>query len=122
MSCLVVDCRDPEQLAHFWSGLLNLPIKDRRGPYVWLAGAPGTPTLVFQRVPEPKVGKNRVHLDLVAEDIGAAVKAVVAAGGARVPGYEEGGFLVMGDPEGNEFCILPAGDWEMDADGRAHYL
>ena len=42
--------------------------------------------------------------------------------GHRVPGYEAGGFLVMADPEGNEFCIIPAGSFDVDADGRADYL
>src|SRR4030081_3615042 len=105
----------PERLAGVWSAVLKQPIKERRGPYFLLDAPPALPTVVFQRVPEPKTGTNRVHRDLIADDVNAAAVQIIAAGGTR----EDGGFMVMADPEGNEFCVLPAGAWEMDADGLA---
>jgi hypothetical protein len=47
---------------------------------------------------------------------------IEALGGSRVDGYEAGGFLVMADPEGNEFCVIPVAPFHFDEDGRADYL
>jgi predicted enzyme related to lactoylglutathione lyase len=116
----VVDCADPERLAAFWGALLGDEVMWRKGPYVFLVGE--GQRLGFQRVPEPKKGKNRVHPDLFCEDVHASAARVIELGGSRVGGYEAGGFLVMADPEGNEFCLIPDGEWELDDDGNAHYL
>ena len=80
------------------------------------------PGVGFQQVSPPKAGKNRVHLDLYASDVAAAKRRIEALGGRRVEGYESGGFLVMADPEGNEFCVLPSEPFELDEQGRANYL
>ena len=77
------------------------------------------PRLFFQRVPEPKTAKNRVHLDLAVSggrstpveerrrQVAAAVERAVAAGATRLKAYDEAGqhWVVMADPEGNEFCL-----------------
>jgi hypothetical protein len=77
------------------------------------------PRLFFQRVPEPKTAKNRVHLDLAVSggrstpieerrlQVAAAVERVVALGATRLKAYDEAGqhWVVMADPEGNEFCL-----------------
>jgi predicted enzyme related to lactoylglutathione lyase len=118
---MVVDCADPERLASLWTELLGRKILWRKGPYVFLDGKTGA-RLGFQRVTEPKPGKNRVHPDLFCENIHATAARVIELGGGRVAGYEAGGFLVMADPEGNEFCLIPDGEWELDDDGNAHYL
>ncbi len=65
----------------------------------------------FQRVPEPKITKNRVHLDLVVDDVNAATARIESLGGRRRrPGadFTEYGFSwrTMADPEGNEFCLI----------------
>ncbi|MFG2003158.1 VOC family protein [Spirillospora sp. NPDC048911] len=117
---ITIDCGDPERLAGFWGALLGRPVAARTGPYVWLRRENGL-ALGFQRVTEPKTGKNRVHLDLAAADPAAEQRRIEALGGRRLTEYDEGGFLVMADPEGNEFCVLPAGPFEVDAEGRAHY-
>ncbi|MEO1060412.1 MAG: VOC family protein [Actinomycetota bacterium] len=120
VECVMVDAVDPERLATFWTELLGLTVTHRTGPYVFVAAGGGLPGLGFQRVDVAKTVKNRIHLDIAADDPARAVNRVLALGGSRVPGYDEGGFLVMADPEGNEFCVLPAGDWELDNDGIAH--
>jgi predicted enzyme related to lactoylglutathione lyase len=76
----------------------------------------------FQRVAEAKVGKNRVHFDLSSPDPAAQQRRVESLGGQRLAGYESGGFLVMADPEGNEFCIIPSSPFEVDDEGRTSYL
>jgi hypothetical protein len=113
---IVLDCVDADALAEFWSAALDY----RRGPfghpYVRLVDPRERwPDLLLQQVPEPKSGKNRMHLDLQVLDVGAEVKRLVAAG-ARVldPAHDDDGFLtvILADPQGNEFCVLrpPDGD------------
>lgn len=108
---VTIDCADPEHLAAWWGDLLGLKVGRRGGPYVELerprAGVP-KPTLVFQRVPEPKVGKARIHLDIVVADLEAATRRAVALGASIAEDLaSEDPWLVMRDPEGNEFCLIP---------------
>ena len=85
--------------------------------------APDTyPQLLFNLVPEQKDGKNRLHVDFKVEDLDAAEARVKELGGRRLSDYDPGGFLVMADPEGNVFCLLPLGrDVGLDDEGIAHY-
>jgi hypothetical protein len=73
-------------------------------------------------VVELKVIKNRVHLDISGRDISAIKERVEVLGGRQIQGYESGGFLVMADPEGNEFCVVPSGPIAFDAAGRTRYF
>jgi predicted enzyme related to lactoylglutathione lyase len=109
-AALIVDCHDPERLAGFWCGLLGLEIVDRiEDPprYVDCSAIAGDLYLGFQRVPEAKVVKNRVHLDLDVGDVDATTRWVEDHGGSRVGDVDEPEYRlrVMRDPEGNEFCI-----------------
>jgi Glyoxalase-like domain len=73
-------------------------------PTVLVERADGAgPRLFFQLVPEPKTVKNRVHLDLLTDDPDAEVRRLIDLG-ARVLA-EHDSFLVLADPEGNEFCV-----------------
>ncbi|MFJ9526740.1 VOC family protein [Streptomyces sp. SID5594] len=123
INALIVDAADPERLAAFWSELLGRPIVDRTGPYVWLRRENGL-GLGFQQAGEPGPGKNRMHVDISSADPGAEQQRVEALGGRRLEEYADGGFLVMADPEGNEFCIIPEGSGSvgLDDEGHAHYL
>jgi hypothetical protein len=138
---VVIDCADPDALSRFWAGALHYKLQDPPQGYArwedWLreAGIPeeewnsagavvdpdgAGPRLYFQRAPEPKTVKNRVHLDLNVgggqgtplEDRRARVDAEVERVeelGASVfrPGEVQHGeyWVVMQDPEGNEFCV-----------------
>jgi predicted enzyme related to lactoylglutathione lyase len=119
---VIIDCADPNRLAAFWADVLSRRIEGRKGPYVWLERAPGAIGVGFQRVTEPKTTKNRVHLDIAVSDLVGAKARIEDLGGRRVHGYERGGFLVMADPEGNEFCLVPSESFEFDESGRADYL
>ncbi|QFG22521.1 VOC family protein [Actinomadura sp. WMMB 499] len=121
IDCVIIDATDPDRLAAFWSELLDRPIAARFGPYVWLERRNGL-GIGFQRTDRSRAGKNRLHLDLASEDPAAEQARVEALGGRRLTEYDPGGFLVMADPEGNEFCIIPNGLFELDDEGRAHYL
>jgi catechol 2,3-dioxygenase-like lactoylglutathione lyase family enzyme len=118
---VTVACADVEAVAAFWSALLDRPVVARIGPYVWLERRDGV-GLGFQSVPDVGPGASRIHLDLGAEDPAAEQARIEALGGRRVDGYEDGGFLVMADPEGNLFCVIPAEPFEVDEEGRAGYL
>jgi predicted enzyme related to lactoylglutathione lyase len=118
---VIIDSRDPERLAAFWSALLDRPVGARIGPYVFLEGADG-PGVGFQRTDAPKTGKNRLHVDVSSPDPVAEVTRIEALGGRRPVEYADGGFLVMADPEGNEFCVIPEAGCDLDDEGRAHYL
>ncbi|MET7439516.1 VOC family protein [Streptomyces sp. NPDC004082] len=121
INALIVDATDPERLAAFWSEMLGRPVVGRTDPYVWLQREDGL-GLGFQRTNEPKSGKNRMHFDITSPDPAAEQQRVERLGGRRLEQYADGGFLVMADPEGNEFCVIPEGSFELDDEGRAHYL
>ncbi|MFF4537227.1 VOC family protein [Streptomyces aureus] len=121
INALIVDADDPERLAAFWSELLGRPIVGRMGPYVWLRRENGL-GLGFQRTDETRTGKNRMHFDITAPDPAAEQQRIESLGGRRLEQYADGGFLVMADPEGNEFCVIPEGPFELDDEGRASYL
>ena len=113
MASVTIDAADPEGLARFWSALLGLPVRPREGRFVALQRPPaGAPELVFQPVPEPKRDKVRIHLDVDVPDMDAAARRVRDLGGTDVAEVREAGdtWRVMRDPEGNEFCLIPASD------------
>jgi len=118
---VIIDCQDPERMAAFWGEVLDRSVAARIGPFVFLDRADG-PGVGFQKTDAPKAGKNRVHLDIRAADPAAARERLEALGARYLPEYADGGFLVMADPEGNEFCVLPEGPFELDDEGRADYL
>jgi len=109
-----IDCRDPDLLRAFWGELLGLPHDPDPAPPPFrpLARVGGAPGISFQRVPEPKVVKNRVHLDLIVDSVETATEWIEAHGGHRRgerPDHVENGWRwrTMSDPEGNEFCLVP---------------
>jgi hypothetical protein len=102
------DCDDPQLVARFWSSALDRPLGPDPSPYfVALTPADGGPSYFFIKVPEPKTVKNRVHVDLVADDRETEVARLVSLGATRVAERDEWGhsWTVMLDPEQNEFCI-----------------
>ena len=80
---LVIDAADPEQLAPFWCGLLAVSVDTTIGDGEFLVLSPAEDglTVGFQRVPEAKAGKNRLHLDLVVDDLDEATAEVEKLGG-----------------------------------------
>ncbi|MER0443762.1 VOC family protein [Streptomyces sp. Edi4] len=116
---LVVDCHDPEGLATFWCQVLDFEVIDRNENMVEIGSWTPTveevraqqmpPTLVFVRVPESRTVKNRLHLDVspVHGSTEEEVTRLLGIGAARVDTQEpDRSWVVMSDPEGNEFCVL----------------
>lgn len=111
---ITIDCNDPGAMAAFWSVILECPVidpgPDRPG---WLRlqpfGSDRPPFINLQPVDERKVGKVRLHIDVLVQEIDPAVGRVVALGGGDTGEREtlpRGRVAVMSDPEGNEFCLL----------------
>ncbi|TDC99721.1 VOC family protein [Nonomuraea deserti] len=117
---VVVDCRHPASLARFWAATLDgyavAPYDEAElarlrangvddpedDPTVLVEGGP--PRLWFQHVPEHKVVKNRLHLDLDADDPDAEIDRLTGLGATVVATRDD--WVVMADPEGNEFCVF----------------
>jgi predicted enzyme related to lactoylglutathione lyase len=108
-----MDCNEPRRVVDFWSALLDCeviePGADRSGWFRLQSLGPGGPFMNFHPVEEPKVGKVRIHVDVLVDDLDAAVGRVAALGGADTGTREQlprGRIAIMNDPEGNEFCLL----------------
>jgi predicted enzyme related to lactoylglutathione lyase len=110
---IVIDCADPQRVATFWSQVLNWPlVRDPKG-YSWLSstGEPWAPPplLVFVPVPEAKTVKNRVHIDVNPTGVDQAeeLERLLSLGATQVNiGQGDVPWVVLADPEGNEFCLL----------------
>jgi len=109
---LVIDTTDPAKLTPFWCALLNVQVEVSigDGQFIVLTKTDDGLTVGFQQVPEAKAGKNRLHLDLVVEDLDASTAEIEGLGGRWLePGstHELEGFQwrCMADPDGNEFDI-----------------
>ncbi|MEU8217471.1 VOC family protein [Micromonospora taraxaci] len=110
-----IDVEDRDLMVAFWSAALGYQVEqgDDGSAKLWPAGQPseGAPTIWLQGSGTAKQGKNRLHLDLVADtDPQAEVRRLVDLGARRVDVGQTGaeGFTVLADPEGNEFCVLDA--------------
>ncbi len=107
---IVIDCADHDVVVGFWAAALGWTPHRVNEQYVSLAPPRGDPRvpLLFQKVPEPKSVKNRVHVDWrtdgpLQEEVGRLVGL-----GARVLAERSLGsfrWVVLADPEGNEFCV-----------------
>lgn len=123
LSDVVIDCGHPASLARFWAAALDgysvalyddeelarlrwIGIDDPEDDPTVLVESAAGPRLWFQRVPEPKVAKNRLHLDLRAEDPDAEAQRLLALGARLAPEQPNDTLIALHDPEGNEFCIL----------------
>ncbi len=132
IDAIVFDCRDAAPLARFWATALGWTVAPydevelarlaangitdpEEDPSVMVEPPTGAdlPVLFFTEVPEDKVTKNRLHLDVAAdEDLEAEVERLEALG-ATIHNWAEGDsgvWCVMRDPEGNEFCVMPSDD------------
>jgi predicted enzyme related to lactoylglutathione lyase len=116
VQCLAIDADDPEKLARFWAEVLGWRRTHESDEEIVIeppAGSPEdgvAPDLIFLKVPEPKTTKNRLHLDLRPQDQAAEVERIEALGAQRVSVGQgsEATWVVLADPEGNEFCVLRA--------------
>jgi catechol-2,3-dioxygenase len=108
---LVIDSCEPRSLARFWAEVLGYEIYEEEYELASIEDPTGLgPAICFQRVPEAKQVKNRVHLDLnVGEaDLEPVVARLLELGATKVDQSEhpDRSWVVLADPEGNEFCVV----------------
>jgi len=107
---IVIDAHDPKRLADFWCEVLGYSVTETDDGEVAIGTGDGTvPDLLFASVPEDKAVKNRIHLDVNATDRDQTdeVERLLALGARPVDvGQGDSTWVVLADPEGNEFCVL----------------
>ena len=120
---VVLDCRDPDALVPFWEAALGYQLVDRADGYrilVPLDDQPPGPVLILQPVPEPKAGKNRMHLDVHPDDPGGHIRHLESLGahtiGTPIAAYGVE-WQTMADPEGHEFCVVAHGRLDLPSEG-----
>jgi predicted enzyme related to lactoylglutathione lyase len=110
LNCIVIDCKDANKVSDFWSQALDGYTVDKQ-PWGITMTSETDPLIYFEVVPEGKAVKNRLHINLRADDREAEVKRLVALGAMQAETIEPGGGYVwtnMMDVEGNEFCVSQA--------------
>ena len=107
MEMVTFDSTDPGTAAAWWAAQFDGETQELMPGQFVVVVRPEGPRLGFQKVPDPTPGKNRLHLDFVADDREAEVTRLVAAGASEAGRHSVGGFgwVVLADPEGNAFCV-----------------
>ncbi|MFK4089998.1 VOC family protein [Kribbella sp. NPDC020789] len=108
---IAFDCTDAAALAGFWAEVLATSVDaDGNQFFATVNRAADGPTLMFLQVPEPRNGKNRLHLDLATADWAAEVDRLVGLGAKRLDEHNEYGthWITLADPEGNVFDLAEA--------------
>lgn len=107
---VIIDAKDPVALGSWWADVLGWAVvNDAPDEFEIRPSADVLPGLLFTSVPESKAGKNRLHLDFRPEDQQAEVQRFLRAGARRADiGQGDVSWVVLEDPEGNEFCVLQA--------------
>lgn len=103
-----VDAKDAASLGRWWAEALGwMVVNDDPNEFEIRPAPDRLPGLLFVPVPEPKTAKNRLHLDFRPDDQVREVERMLGLGATRVDvGQGEQTWIVLADPEGNEFCIL----------------
>ncbi len=107
---VLVDAVDPVALGRWWADVLGwVVVNDDADEFEIRPSQDRLPGLLFAQVTEPKQSKNRLHLDFRPDDQDAEVARLLAVGACRVDiGQGTVPWVVLADPEGNEFCVLSA--------------
>lgn len=106
---VVIDCSNPEALARFWQALIGGEVDVESADWTVLDGDDQGFYIGFQKVPEGKHGKNRIHLDVEVDDLTEAIDEAEQLGARTIGSLvdeDDGSFQVMADPGGNEFCFI----------------
>ncbi|WP_353051120.1 VOC family protein [Amycolatopsis sp. NBRC 101858] len=108
MGDIIIDSNDPERIAGFWCEVLGYRVFARDETGVAIRGATTSPDILFVRVTEPKTAKNRMHFDVCPTDRGqdAELARLLDLGAQRSTIIGSGSWVVLEDPEGNEFCLM----------------
>ncbi len=105
---VVIAARDPAALGRWWCEVLQWVVVDDASPVFEIQPQPDRlPGILFLAVHDEKLTKNRLHIDLRPDDQAAEVERLITLGASRVDvGQGDVSWIVLADPEGNEFCVL----------------
>jgi predicted enzyme related to lactoylglutathione lyase len=108
---ITIDAQDARRIAEFWGAMFDSPIDEELddGRYLVLKDRDDLPAIAIQRVPEPKHGKVRIHLDLGPKDLEEATERIVALGGSwdgEDRTLDDFVWRTFADPEGHEFDVI----------------
>jgi predicted enzyme related to lactoylglutathione lyase len=103
---VTVDTTDPVPLARWWADQLGGEVSDQTGGFFVIVSG-GPVQMAFQKVDDPTPGKNRIHVDLMADDLDAETDRLLAAGAGLVERRSVGSFhwVTLTDPHDNQFCV-----------------
>ncbi|MHA7306431.1 VOC family protein [Arthrobacter sp. TMN-49] len=109
LSAIVINTQNPAALTDYWTAFLQTEVDYSDSGFTWLASGKGQPRLAIQTVKEPTQGRRRLHLDFASDDVPAEVQRALSLGATTVEEHTMSGFswVVLADPDGNEFCIAP---------------
>lgn len=112
LATIVINTQAPAPLAEFWTAFLGTEVESSAEGFTWLKALPGAPRIALQEVGSPTEGTRRLHLDFAADDVAVEVERALGLGASRVADHAIGSFrwVVLADPDGNEFCIAPGHD------------
>jgi hypothetical protein len=108
LATVTFDCDNPQRVSEFWAKALDRTVDEGASEFfISLSAGPKDPKMFFIKVPEGKAVKNRVHVDLHADDRAVEVERLLGLGATKVGDYDEYGatWTTLRDVEGNEFCV-----------------
>jgi len=104
---ITIDTNDVATSSAFWAAVTGYEVTSSDASGAFLGDPAGKGTgLYLQVVPEPATAKNRVHLDIAADDVAAEVSRIIDLGATEVAKHD--GWMVLADTDGNQFCVVPA--------------
>ncbi len=108
LEMITIDCADPRRLADWWAEAVCGAVVEMPGTDFVMVAREGWPALGFQRVEDPTPGKNRLHVDLMADDLVTEVQRLVGMGATETGRHSVDiglRWVVLADPDGNAFCV-----------------
>jgi predicted enzyme related to lactoylglutathione lyase len=106
---ICIDTSDLSGGTAFWQAVTGYKIASSDESTTYLADPDNSGVgLSLQLVPEPRVGKNRLHLDLFTDDLAGEVARIRGLGASELQRFDDGGWVVLSDTDGNQFCIVAA--------------
>ncbi|AIX99810.1 hypothetical protein ART_0212 [Arthrobacter sp. PAMC 25486] len=109
LATIVINTENPATLANFWTAFMCTEVESTAPGFTWLKAVHGGPRIALQEVMYPSEGPRRLHMDFATDDVDTEVARAISLGATRLEEHTFPDFrwVVLADPDGNEFCIAP---------------